>query len=148
MKKIILLFAILASVSACQIQSDDSVTPTNSANATISPSSITGGSDWKVTSYVDKKGRDDTSSYGSYTFSYSTDGKLSVKSGGKVAVSGTWKHVVDSGKNKFYITLTTTNSALEEFNEDWIIVSMTSNSIQLTNTSGGNGGTTTLTFSR
>lgn len=145
MKKIIFLIAVLATVSACQLQSDDSIAPDNS---TISTSSIVGGKDWKISAYIDKKGIEKTSNYGSYTFSFSTDGKLNVKSGEKSTVNGTWKHVIDSGKNKFYITLITNNSLLEELNEDWIIVSMTSDLIKLTNTSGGNGGTTTLNFSR
>jgi hypothetical protein len=134
MKNLLILF-LLFSFIAC----NDDPTP-----SLINDNSTVLGT-WKVKSYIDNKGRDQTSNYTAYTFNFLENGALeAVKSGAKT--KGTYSNLTDSGKQKFIINMINANSELTELNEDWIIVEKTASQITLTNISGGNGGTSTLIF--
>lgn len=100
---------------------------------------------WKVKSYVDNKGRDQTSNYSLYTFNFMDNGELEAKNSGSIS-KGSYTYKLDSGKQKLIITLPSTPSELEELNEDWILLEKSGNQLVLKNLSGGNGGTSTLIF--
>jgi hypothetical protein len=132
--KYLILFLFSIVFMGCQ----ESVSPLD-----VDSSSIIGS--WKVKSYIDNKGRDQTSNYNAYGFSFLENGALEARKNGTVT-KGTYAYVSDSGKQKFIISLNSISSELEELNEDWIIIEKTAIQITLSNISGGNGGTSTLVF--
>ncbi|MDG1347821.1 MAG: hypothetical protein P8M61_08720 [Crocinitomicaceae bacterium] len=74
-------------------------------------------------------------------------------SNGSTTISRTWS-VTDSNSNDdkpsdMHSNLNfNTNGNFEELNDDWEIVSQSSTKIELTDVSGGNGGTDYLTFTK
>ena len=137
MKNLLFLFLSIVVFSSCSV-SDDSPSPNGST--TVSGT-------WKVKSFIDNKNRDRTSYYTAYNFDFKTSGQLVVSSS-SIKYNGTYSSVMDSGKQKFYITITTSDDEIDELNEDWILAEKTDTTIKLTNTSGGNGGTKTLIFGK
>lgn len=135
MKTLLIIFSFLTILTSC---SSDDVTSTSNT-------SINGT--WKVKSFIDNKNRDRSSYYAAYNFDFKTSGELVVSSS-SIKYNGTYSSVMDSGKQKFYITITTSDDEIDELNEDWILVEKTDTVIKLTNTSGGNGGTKTLVFGK
>lgn len=135
MKKLVIFFSFIAILTSC---SSDDVNSSN--NTTVNGS-------WKITSFVDNKNRDRTSSYSAYSFEFKTTGELIISSSAN-KFNGTYSAVMDSGKQKFYIAITTSNNEIAELNEDWILNEKTETTLKLTNTSGGNGGTKTLIFGK
>lgn len=137
MKKLIIFLSFISIISSCKKSDDDTI-----LSGTTTVSGL-----WKITSYIDNKSRDRTSNYSGNTFDFGTSGAL-VVSKSSTQYKGTHTTVIDSGKEKFIINISTTDNDLAELNDDWIFVEKTSTKIRLTNTSGGNGGTKTLTFSK
>jgi hypothetical protein len=136
MKNLLILFIVFSFI-ACQ---DDSASSLINDNSTVLGT-------WKVKSYIDNKGRDQTSNYTAYTFNFLENGTLeAVKSGAKT--KGTYSNLTDSGKQKFIINMINANSELSELNEDWILIEKTDKQMTLTNLSGGNGGKSTLIFTK
>lgn len=74
-------------------------------------------------------------------------------SNGSTTISRTWS-VTDSNSNDdkpsdMHFNLNfNTNGNFKELNDDWEIVSQSSTKIELTDVSGGNGGTDYLTFTK
>ena len=134
-----LLFQIIGLLSACQKSDDNNPSPGNG------PTPAAGL--WKVSSYISKSG-DETGNYSNYTFDFAGSGAITVTNGGQTW-TGTWTSGVDDSKNKFVISFTgTVPSALEELQEDWLIIEMTGSGMNFQHTSGGNGGTETLKFTK
>jgi len=84
---------------------------------------------WRVSLYTDS-GNSETSDFTGYTFSFNSDGSLTViKNGG--TTTGTWS----SGSGKFNIDLgpkDNTNKPLGELTDDWKIISVSDTEIKLT----------------
>jgi negative regulator of genetic competence, sporulation and motility len=120
MKTLLIIFSFLTILTSC---SSDDVTSTSNA-------SINGT--WKVKSFIDNKNRDRTSYYAAYNFDFKTSGELVVSSS-SIKYNGTYSSVMDSGKQKFYITITTSDDEIDELNEDWILAEKTDTIIKLTN---------------
>ena len=96
--------------------------------------------------FFDKK--DETSNYLSYSFDFGANGSLSATNGDQTW-SGTWLTGYDDSANKFLIDFTgTVPSALSELEEDWRIISIEDNSMHFEHTSGGNGDTDVLKFTK
>ncbi|HMT53890.1 MAG TPA: hypothetical protein PKD16_08690 [Saprospiraceae bacterium] len=102
---------------------------------------------WKVTKFL-HKGEDKTSDFQSYVFDFQSSGVLTAVKG-STTVTGLWKEVQDSGRNKLVISFGGTGS-FEEISEDWTIGTKTDVSIKLTNVSGNaaNVGTDVLEFAK
>lgn len=102
---------------------------------------------WKVTKFL-HKGEDKTSDFQSYVFDFQSSGVLTAVKG-STTVTGVWKEVQDSGRNKLVISFGATGS-FEEISEDWTIGTKTDVSIKLTNVSGNaaNVGTDVLEFAK
>ncbi len=102
---------------------------------------------WKVTKFL-HKGEDKTSDFQSYVFDFQSSGVLTAVKG-STPMSGFWKEVQDSGRNKLVISFGGTGS-FEEISEDWTIGTKTDVSIKLTNVSGNaaNVGTDVLEFAK
>ena len=140
-----ILFAILplfllSFLTACHSSDDNSNSGPNGGNQT--PASGT----WKVSQYFDKQ--DETGNYSNYTFEFGTTGSLIVTNGSQ-SYTGTWSTGIDDSANKFLISFgSTVPSALAELEEDWRIIQMTDSLIHLEHTSGGNGDTDILKFTK
>ena len=102
---------------------------------------------WKITKFL-HKGEDKTSDFQSYVFDFQSSGVLTAVKG-STTMSGFWKEVQDSGRNKLEISFGGTGS-FEEISEDWTIGTKTDVSIKLTNVSGNtaNVGTDVLEFAK
>lgn len=142
MKNIKSLLAILPMslffLFACTSSDDNS----SGGGNTVTPSA----GQWKVSYFFDKK--DETNNYSSYSFEFGANGSLSATSGGQTW-SGTWLTGFDDSANKFLIDFTgTVPSALSELEEDWRIISIEDNSMHFEHTSGGNGDTDVLKFTK
>ena len=102
-----------------------------------------------ITSFIDS-GNDETGHFSCYSFQFNSDGTLTASNQSNT-YSGTWS-ITDSNSNDdstddldFNINFNLTNE-FEELNDDWDIVSYTTNRIELIDISGGNGGTDNLVF--
>lgn len=115
MKKIIILCFTLSSFIDCK----------NSSNNDVNPSNSTISGTWKVTYFYDDK--DETSDFNGYTFDFKSDGKF-VATFSSNTVTGTWSE--DKSSNKLIINISGTK-ALEEIDDDWLILEKTSTSIKL-----------------
>lgn len=112
---------------------------------------ITGS--WIVTNFNDS-GQDETNDFTSYDFTFASNGTV-VATNGTETINGTWS-VTDSSSssssssdidfNLFFNVSTTHN--FDDLNDDWDIVSVSSNEVSLIDISGGNGGTYRLTFTK
>ncbi|MCC7466552.1 MAG: hypothetical protein IT261_09795 [Saprospiraceae bacterium] len=101
---------------------------------------------WKVSYFFDKQ--DETSYYSGFTFEFGANGSLSATNGSQTW-SGTWATGFDDSSNKFLIDFSgAVPSALGELEEDWRIIKMESNQMHFEHTSGGNGDTDVLKFSK
>ena len=104
---------------------------------------------WKVTYFFDTD-KEETTNFSGYSFNFGSNNLLSA-SNGTLTYSGNW-NVVDDNSNDdspsdidFVISFATPDS-FTDLSEDWKIISRTSEKIELTHISGGNGGTDFLTF--
>lgn len=116
-------------------------------NSNNNPSNNTPASGtWKVSYFFDKQ--DETGNYASYTFEFGANGSLSATNGVQT-YTGTWATGVDDSKDKFLIDFSgTVPSALQDLEEDWLIIKMEANLMHFEHTSGGNGDTDVLKFSK
>ncbi len=144
-KQLLFLFGFSFLLLSCSTNDD---TPNN----TNSPQQITTtlvANTWIVKSFIDS-GTDETTNFSCYSFTFNTNGTLTATSPNNT-YTGTWS-ITNSTSNDdsasdldFNINFNLTND-FQDLNDDWDIVTTTSNSIALIDVSGGNGGTDYLTF--
>lgn len=100
-------------------------------------------STWFVSNYTDD-GNNETSDFNGFEFTFNTSGTVSAVNGG-TTIAGTWS----SQDNATELLLDFgTNMPLDELNDDWDVVSISSTQIELQDLSGGGGGTDTLTLQK
>ena len=129
---------LLSAFASCSNSDDNS----SGGNNNQTPNAGT----WKVSYFYDKK--DETGNYAAYTFEFGTDGSLSASNGSQTW-SGTWQTGIDDSASKFLIDFNgTLPSALSELEEDWRIISIEDNFMHFEHTSGGNGDTDVLKFTK
>lgn len=130
------LFVVL--FSACHKSDDHS----SGGGNTITPAA---GS-WKVSYFFDKQ--DKTTIYTAYSFEFGSNGSMSATNGSQTW-TGSWLTGYDDSSNKFLIDFSgSTPSALSELEEDWRIIKIEDNFMHFEHTSGGNGDTEVLKFSK
>ncbi len=101
---------------------------------------------WKITYFFDKQ--DKTSNYTGYTFEFNSDGTL-VAQNSSQTWNGTWSTNCDDSANKFCIFFNSSvPSALGELEEDWRIISKSDVLMHFEHTSGGNGDTDVVHFTK
>jgi hypothetical protein len=141
LKSIALLFLFtLLSMTSCK-NSSSSLTPPITPPVTTIVQSGT----WKITNY-NEKGIDHTSYFAGYSFTFNTNGTITGTNGSK-SVSGTYATQIDDSTDKMVLNFSSINN-FDELNEDWRIVEKTASKIRLEHISGGNGGTSLLTFEK
>ena len=97
---------------------------------------------WRITYFFEDV--DETSSYNGYNFTFNANG-TSVAIGNQT-INGTWSSYLDSGTQKLDITFD--GITLDDIEEDWRVIEFTPTLIRLKHTSGGDGGTDYLTFTK
>lgn len=106
---------------------------------------------WKITKYVDS-GKDETSKFSGFTFTFAEGGSATATNGSN-STMGSWSIHDSNSKDDtqddlhFVISFPTTNN-LDNLNDDWDFVSQSNTKLELTDVSGGNGGTDYLTFEK
>ncbi len=142
---ILLCLAGFFSLSACS--KDDSSDDNSVTNVQNTVQSGT----WRITSFIDS-GNDETNHFNGFSFTFAASNVLTATNG-NATYTGTW-NIDDDNSNDdsiddlhFNILFNLSND-FEDLNEDWHIISRTSNRIELTHVSGGNGGTDYLTFEK
>ena len=133
-----LLFSAVLFTAACGKSKDDNTVPGGSNP----PASGV----WKI-SYLFSKS-DKTDNYSGYTFEFNTDGSLTAVNGGQ-SWAGTWSTNYDDSANKFCIFFSASvPSALSELEEDWLIIEKNDSFMHFEHTSGGNGNTDVVHFTK
>lgn len=156
MKNLITL--VLISILCVGCSSDDSNTSDTGNSADLIRDIATDGT-WRITYFFDTDS-DETSDFQGYSFTFGADGQLTAVNANTTVV-GDWS-VIDDDSNSssdddgnssddddFIIFFPVPESNdFEDLNDDWDVVSVTANKIELTDVSGGNGGTDFLTFEK
>ncbi|RRQ49797.1 hypothetical protein DZC72_04190 [Maribacter algicola] len=106
------------------------------SNTLTEPSSI-----WLVDTYLDD-GADATAPYIAFEFTFNPNGSLTATNGSST-INGTWSS--QNGGTELMLDFNS-NDPLDEFNDSWDVISLTDNRLELSDTSGGGGGTDTLIF--
>lgn len=156
--KSIITFTIAIGLIACSKDESNTTIADNGTSADRVTLVAQSGT-WRITYFWDTD-EDETSNFTGYVFTFNTDGTLiAVK--GNTTVNGTWSVVDDSGNSSsdddgnstddddFNILFSVpASSDFDDLNDDWDIISVTANKIELIDVSGGNGGTDFLTFEK
>lgn len=146
---VILCFTLI--FSACSNNDDDGDVNDNSEQIAQVENTVESGT-WRITNFIDS-GKNETSDFTGYNFSFNSDGSL-VATNGTDTLTGTWSVTDDSSSSSnddidfnIFFPVQDTND-FEDLNDDWDIISYTSVKIELIDISGGNGGTDNLTFEK
>ncbi len=138
---IIFALSSMAFFAACTSPDDNSNNNNNNGS-----NSTPGAGTWKVSYFFDKKV--ETGNYSSYTFEFGANGSMSASNGSQTW-NGTWLTGFDDSANKFMIDFSgTLPSALTDLEEDWKIIEISDNFMHFEHTSGGNGDTDVLKFTK
>jgi len=151
---IMITVAFLVLLTACANKDDDGVLVSMSAEQL---QSIVQSTNWEITYFYDTD-HEETSNFSGYSFSFNEDGTL-VAVNGNTTVTGTWSINDNSGSSSDDDGNSSTNDndlniffaspeEFEDLTDDWDIISISNDQIELIDVSGGNGGTDYLTFSR
>lgn len=100
---------------------------------------------WVVASYFDD-GNNETADFNGYVVTFNTDGSVEATNGTNTN-TGTWSVVNNSGNLDLILDFGVA-LPFEEFNDDWDIIDVLTNRIELQDISGGNGGTDDLVFEK
>jgi hypothetical protein len=149
--KIILAFFIYTGLAMSCDKDDDN---TQQLETTVQQTQNTAQSgSWKITYFFDSD-QNETNHFNGFTFTFNENGSL-VGVNGSTTITGTWS-VTDSNSSDddggssdvdFNIFFASPPD-FEDLSDDWDIISVTNSKIELTDVSGGNGGTDFLTFEK
>ena len=114
--------------------------PSSNGNGGVDLSTVITNGDWTISSYI-SNGNDETANFSAFTFAFDVTGMVTANNGS--TTNGSWS--TQNGDNKFVLDFGT-SMPLDEFNDDWDVISVTDTQLELIDVSGGNGGTDTLIF--
>ena len=152
-----MMFALFISCSSDDSDSNNNNSPDNGTSADQVSANMESGN-WRITYFFDTD-QDETSDFAGWVFSFNSDGTLVASKNGET-VEGTWSVEDDSSNSSsdddgnstddddFNIFFPPASSDFEDLNDDWDIIRFSANKIELTDVSGGNGGTDFLTFEK
>lgn len=104
---------------------------------------------WRVTYFFDTD-TDETSNFSGYNFTFNANGSVDAVNG-NTTVTGTWSVTPGSSSSMdddHFVLFFASPPDFEDLSDDWTIVSLSNSKIELTDVSGGNGGTDFLTFEK
>lgn len=151
LKATLAIFIYTGLAMSCDKDDDDNNQQQNT-NVSQTINTAQSGS-WKVTYFFDTD-QDETDHFTGYVFTFNENGAL-VAVNGSTTITGTWS-VTDSNSsdddggssdadfNIFFVS----PPDFEDLSDDWDIISVSNSKIELTDVSGGNGGTDFLTFEK
>ena len=153
----LMMIALFISCSSDDSDSNNN-SPDNGTSADQVSANMESGN-WRITYFFDTD-QDETSDFAGWVFSFNSDGTLVASKNGDT-VEGTWSVEDDSSNSSsdddgnssddddFNIFFPVpASSDFEDLNDDWDIIRYSANKIELTDVSGGNGGTDFLTFEK
>ena len=150
--KIVVIAISIVMTSACS-SDDNNDSNNNSANQVADASQVAQSGTWRISKFIDS-GTDETSDFAGYEFSFNSDGTL-VATKNNSTVNGTWSVTSSSSSSSssgdidFNISFAVNpDSDFDDLIDDWDVVEITNSKIELTDVSGGNGGTDFLTFTK
>lgn len=146
-----IILIILVSFTSCSSDDDSSNNPNNVVQ---NVRNVVQSGTWRITSFVDS-GQNETSDFSGYDFTFMSNGTLTASNGSN-SMNGTWSVTNSSSSSSssdddvdFNIFFNVSQEdPFEDLNDDWDVVSYSSNQLSLIDISGGNGGTDTLTFTK
>ena len=154
-----LILALCLSILSFNCSTDDNndmQNPNNNSQQIAQIESTAESGSWRITNFNDS-GQNETSDFAGYSFSFNANGSL-VASNGITTLTGTWSVTDDSNSSDdsssdddidFNIFFPVPESHdFEDLNDDWDVMSFSSNRIDLIDISGGNGGTDILVFEK
>jgi hypothetical protein len=149
----ILLMISFSLMSFTCSDDDDGNNQDNSQEISQIETNVESGT-WIITSYIDS-GDNETSDFNGYIFTFEANGTLNATNG-STTYNGSWS-VTSSSSNDdsndsdidFNISFSVPDDHdFDDLNDDWDIISHTSNIINLRDVSGGDGSIDTLVFSK
>ncbi|MCB0466291.1 MAG: hypothetical protein KDC78_11570 [Aequorivita sp.] len=147
---VIAIFIYIVAISACSKDDNNSSQQNNTVTQTVTTAQ---SGSWKITYFFDSD-HEETGHFTGYVFTFNANGSL-VAVKGSSTITGTWS-VTDgsssdddggSGDTDFNIFFASPPD-FEDLSDDWDIISVSDSKIELTDVSGGNGGTDFLTFQK
>lgn len=150
LKAVLAIFIYTGLAMSCDKDDDNSQQQNTPIAQTINTAQ---SGSWKITYFFDSD-QNETDHFTGYVFTFNENGSL-VAIKGNTTVTGTWS-VTDSnssdddgglGDVDFNIFFASP-ADFEDLSDDWDIISVSNSKIELTDVSGGNGGTDFLTFEK
>ena len=150
LKAVLVIFIYTGLAMSCDKDDDNSQQQDTTITQTINTAQ---SGSWKVTYFFDSD-HEETSHFTGYVFTFNENGSL-VAVKGSTIITGTWS-VTDSNSSDddggssdtdFNIFFASPDD-FEDLSDDWDIVFVSNSKIELTDVSGGNGGTDFLTFQK
>ena len=154
--KLLVVALIILSMTSISCTSDDDSNEEQSEQQIISQieNNLINGS-WRITEFIDS-GEDETNHFVGYNFIFGANGVVTAGNSSS-SYEGSWSITGndnsddddddDTNDLDFNINFNLSND-FEELNEDWDIITHSSNKIELIDISGGNGETDYLTFEK
>ena len=144
-------FLLMFSLCLLSMQCDEDDAPIDNS-LEIAEIVATAQSDtWRITNYVDS-GENETTDFAGYDFTFEASGTLTATNSA-ITKTGTWSVTDDSSDDdddidfNIFFPVPDTDD-FEDLNDDWDIVSYSSNQIVLRDISGGDGSIDELTFTK
>ena len=137
LKNACVIFVALACTVACD---DDNNTPSTSSRVKNTLQKDT----WRITYFYDEQ--DETYHFTNYILTFEEDGTVAAVNG-PTAVNGMWSVSKSNNTTKLVLNFDITEP-FDELNDDWDVIQITDNRIQLQDVSGGSGQTDLLTLEK
>lgn len=139
---------------ACSKDDSNDSSNNSSSDQIAQANQVAQNGTWRISYFWDTD-KDETSNFTGFEFSFNSDGSL-VAVRNTTTVNGTWSVTNSSSSSSsssndvdFNIFFSVPqDSDFDDLIDDWDIISITDNTIELTDVSGGNGGTDFLTFTK
>ena len=149
LRNLTLLLFLSALVVSCSKDESNQNDDNSNASQQELTSQIAESGNWIISYFFDSD-KEETSNFSGFIFQFQQNGTL-LAVNGSTTVSGTWSITGSSSSSSsgsdFNIFFPVPESSnFEDLNDDWDIISITNNKIELIDVSGGNGGTDYLTF--
>ncbi|RZJ67844.1 MAG: hypothetical protein EOO50_04450 [Flavobacterium sp.] len=146
---------VMTTASTCEWNHDDD--DDHGGNSSSDVTSVTGtatSGTWRVDLYSDS-GNDETAQFADFQFTFTSNNSI-LATNGENSYTGNWSISDSSGKHgsdddsssddlDFNISFASPDR-FAELTEDWEIISISNNRIELIHISGGNGSTDYITF--
>ncbi|WP_246516186.1 hypothetical protein [Aequorivita echinoideorum] len=151
LKTALIIFSIQTLTISCQGDDDSNSQQDAPLQQNIE---IVQNGNWRITYYFDTD-QEETNHFTGYIFTFNSNNSL-VAVKGDNSVTGTWSITNGSSSDDdggssndtdFNIFFSSP-ADFEELSDDWDIISISNSKIELTDVSGGNGGTDFLTFEK